>query len=188
MKVIYVGSFNPVTKAHKMIADIASEYGDIIFVPVSDYYKKDSLNTKALHRYNMLKLISDKYEISRIEIDSNKQNKTIETLDLLKDFYNDDLILLIGGDNLKDLPNWHKIEELLNKYQILAISRDDNLENIIQNNELLRKYQDKIIIKDDIKIKISSNIVRDKIKNGLNVEKYLDDRVIEYIKRNKLYE
>ena len=53
MDVVFIGSFNPVTKAHLMIAkEILKKpkVEKIIFVPVSDLYAKASLKTEGYHR------------------------------------------------------------------------------------------------------------------------------------------
>lgn len=190
MKTVYVGVFNPVTNAHVEIAEAALKYSDeVIFVPVSDRYFKETLNCSSTHRLNMLKLAlhNEKFRISRIEIDSDHQNKTIETLNRLKELYHEDLILLIGGDNLKTFSKWFRPEEILQNYKLLVVSREESLDQIIKNDELLSKYEDRIIKIDDFDLDISSNLVRNNIINGLDTDSLIPFQVEQYIKENNLY-
>lgn len=58
------------------------EINKVIFVPVNSKYEKPGLINNE-DRYNMLKLVCDKnkkFDVSRVEIDSERPLYTIETL------------------------------------------------------------------------------------------------------------
>lgn len=195
---VFGGSFNPPINSHislaKQIIDKCEIVEKLVFVPVSTRYQKMDLADDK-HRYNMLKLIcenEDKLEVSDIELKHNKQLYTIETLDLLKEQYgqNYDLWFAMGTDNLKELEKWNKPKQLLSKYKILILNReDDNLEEIVQNSDLLKRYRESLIqIKGIEKIYLSSTMIREKIKNREDVKEYIPDSILEYIKGNKLYQ
>ena len=183
---VFGGSFNPPINSHttlaKQIIEKCSNIEKLIFVPVSTKYQKLKLENDE-HRYNMLKLIcqkEDKLEVSNIEMMQNRQLYTIETLDLLKEQCgeNYEIWFVMGTDNLKEVDTWNSPERLLREYRIIVLEReDDKLEEIIKNNELLLKYKESLIKIEEI----------DKIKNGENVEEFIDREVLEYIKNNKLY-
>ena len=75
--VIFGGTFNPPTRAHLDIATEALYYLDaekVLFVPVSDLYKKDDVEI-SYHRVNMLNLAIGNFrrlEIDFTEVDSVK--------------------------------------------------------------------------------------------------------------------
>ena len=73
----------------------------------------------------MLKLICDKnekFDVSRIEIDSDRPLYTIETLKAFQKLYPKYKIsFIIGSDNLKELYTWEKADELVKDFKIYVI-------------------------------------------------------------------
>lgn len=194
---VFGGSFNPPINSHiylaKQIIEKCKVVEKLIFVPVSTKYQKEKL-VDDMHRYNMLKLIcenEDKLEVSDIELKQDKQLYTIETLDLLKEKYgnNYDIWFVMGTDNLKELETWKQPERLLKEYKIIVLERDnDKLEDIINNNKLLIENKESIIKINGIDIiNLSSTMIREKIKNGENIEEYMPIPIKKYIDDNKLY-
>lgn len=88
---VFGGSFNPTTVAHislaKQILKKIENVDKVIFVPVSTKYNKSGLAPDK-ERFSMLKKICDEeenLEVSSIELDSNRQLYTIETLQAIKE-------------------------------------------------------------------------------------------------------
>lgn len=193
---VFGGSFNPPLNSHFSLAEQVieeiKEIEKIVFVPVSTKYSKPDL-VEDKHRFNMLKSIcnkNSKFEVSDIEINSEKQPYTIETLEKLQEQnHYKDIYFIIGTDNLKELCTWYRADELLEKYKILVLKRDeDNIEQIISNCSLLSKYKDSIIeLKNIVTIDLSSSIVREKIKQGESIKYLAPDEVIQYIQKNQIY-
>lgn len=193
---VFGGSFNPPINSHILLAkEIIKKCKNIeklIFVPVSTRYQKMELVDDE-HRYNMLKLIcenEDKLEVSDIELKHDKQLYTIETLNLIKEKYNNyDIWFVMGTDNLKELETWSKPEQILSKYKILVLNReDDNLEKIIQNSDLLKRYRESLIQINGIdKIDLSSTMIRDKLRKGEDIKEYVPSSILQYIHDNELY-
>lgn len=194
---IFGGSFNPPINSHlklaKQILENLNYIEKIIYVPVSTKYNRKSNLIEDIHRYNMLKKMCESeknLEVSNIELTYERQLYTIETLDIFKNKYpNHDIYFIMGTDNLKDLYTWKEPERILKDYKIIVLERgEDKLEEIIENNELLKKNKMSIVGVKQIKpIKISSTIVRQKIKNGENIKDFLKEEVLEYISKNNLY-
>lgn len=194
--VVFGGCFNPPLNSHFSLAEqMIVEYPEIekvIFVPVNSQYEKIDLIENE-HRYQMLKSVCDKnekFEVSRIEIDSERQLYTVETLHKLQEVYtNYEVAFLTGSDNLKTLDTWKKVEELITKFKLYILERDnDCMEKIIENNKLLRNHRESFIkAKDTIKSNLSSTFVREKIKAGKSIRYLTPDEVITYIKQHQLY-
>ena len=194
---IFGGSFNPPLNSHlelaKQIIKNLNYIKKIIFVPVSTKYNRKSNLIEDAHRYNMLKLMCKKeknLEVSDIELSYKRQLYTIETLDIFKNKYlGYDIYFIMGTDNLKKLNTWKEPERILENYKIIVLEREeDKLEEIIESDELLKKNKKSLIKAEKIKpIKLSSTIIRKKIKNGENVEKIFKKEVLEYINKNELY-
>lgn len=194
--VIYGGSFNPPLNSHFSIAQQVlnqfEEVEKIVFIPVNKKYPKDGL-LENKHRYNMLKLVANKnseFIVSDIDMYGEKSLSTIETLEKTeKQFPNKDMWFLIGSDNLKELYTWNRLEELLSKYKILVMEREnDKMEEIIEKNPLLYKHKENFLkLNDEIRSNYSSTYVRNQIKRGKNIRYLMPDEIFEYITENKLY-
>lgn len=192
---VFGGSFNPPINSHiqlaKQILSSKLNVEKVIFVPVSTKYNKIGLESN-LHRYNMLKIMcknNPQINISTIEIDSNRQLYTIETLDYLKRKYNEyNIYFVLGTDNLKEFKNWKKPNEILTKYKLLVCSRNnDEIDQIIKADKFLTKYKDSLILFDNKQINLSSTLIRNKIKNNEDVSEFMPKEIFEYIEKNNLY-
>lgn len=180
---VYVGSFNPVHKGHiKVAKTVLKKIVDkVIIVPTLNYWDKNNL-ININDRINMLKF----YETNNIIIDT-KNNKCEYTYQVLrnikKEYKNFEVYLIIGNDILENFHKWKNINEIL-KYNIIVIKRNNIDLNIYKQYEKYNFiYLDKIYKKE-----ISSTIVRKMIlDNNKEVLKYIDLKVYNYIKRNKLY-
>lgn len=194
--VVFGGSFNPPLNSHFSIAQQVlnqfEEVEKIVFIPVNKKYPKQGL-LENKHRYNMLKLVSDKnskFEISDMDMCSEKSLPTIETLEKMeKSFPNQEIWFLTGSDNLKEIDTWDRAEELISKYRILIMERNnDNMEEIIQNNLLLNKHKKSFKkLNQNIRSNYNSTYVRGQIKDGKCVRYLMPDEVFEYIQKYQLY-
>ena len=194
--VIFGGTFNPPTRAHLDIATEALYYLDaekVLFVPVSDLYKKDNVEI-SYHRVNMLNLAIGNFrrlEIDFTEVDAVKLTYTYETVEKIKSQYQDkELFLLIGADNLEDFKNWKNQRSIMENCSLLVVNRNNSsIDEIIESNEILTEFKDKIIEAPIEEIEISSTEVRNRIASGEleGLENLVDKEVIDYIIENKLY-
>lgn len=184
---VYVGSFNPVHKGHIGLIKYLLQEGYVSrmeVVATGNYWDKtDLLDTDV--RIEMLKF----YESSSIKImdELNELPYTYMIMDrLLEKYPNDELYLIIGADNLVNFSKWKRVDKLL-KMNILVIPRNgiDIWKYLRENN-----YTDSFLIVDGFKeMDISSSDIRELIRKGniLELKKYLDDDVLNYILLNGLY-
>ena len=194
--VVFGGSFNPPLNSHFSIAQQVlnqfEEVEKIVFIPVNKKYPKQGLLENE-HRYNMLKLVADKnskFEISNMDMCSEKSLPTIETLEKTQEIFpNQEIWFLTGSDNLKEIDTWDRAEELISKYRILIMERNnDNMEEIIQNNPLLNKNKKSFKkLNQNIRSNYNSTYVRGQIKEGKCVRYLMPDEVFEYIQKYQLY-
>lgn len=194
--IIFGGAFNPPLNSHFSFAEqILNEFKDaekVIFVPVNSLYQKNGLIENE-HRYQMLKLVCDKndrFEVSKIELEQERQLFTIETLRILqKQYSNYEIYFTMGSDNLKELETWKKSTELVEEFKFLIIERDkDCAKDIVKNSKFLKQYKEKFIkVNTQIHSNLSSTFVRNEIKNGRSIRYLTPDEVVDYINKNKLY-
>lgn len=186
---IFGGSFNPPHNMHKDISInlIKKEYLDkVIYVPTGDnYIKKDLISFN--DRYNMVNLMIKNHKSLSVSNIGNSENYqyTYQVLDYFNNIYpQDNLYFICGTDNLLDFNTWKEYNYILEKYNLLAIGRNnDDIETILSQ---YKKYKDKIIIADINKSELSSTYLRNNIDN-INILEYIDKLVYEYIKNNNLY-
>lgn len=191
---LYGGSFNPPTKAHIELAKKVIQECNldrIIFVPVGDLYQKEGM-AKGIHRYNMLEIAcvgENNLQVSDIEIRANKNYKTIEIFEILKNEYKEEEIFFImGADNLEKLPFWQESKRLVSNYNYIILERGlRKTKDIIESNELLNKNKNNFKIINNVEFyECSSTAIREQIKRGGNPEN-LDAGVYNYIRENKIY-
>ena len=94
-------------------------------------------------------------------------------------------ILSVVADNLSYIDKWKRGEYILSNNKLLVIKRDT-----FDINTLLDKYKDykdNIIVTDIKENEISSTKIREMIYNNKRVKNYLDNKVLDYVVRNKLY-
>ncbi len=187
---IFGGTFNPPHIAHSIVAENVRQQlnlDKIIFIPSGNPPLKESV--PAEHRLAMAKLAfgNDRnFEVSEIEIEDLKEKSyTVNTLRKLMEIYKDDeseLYLIIGMDNLIDLPNWKDPEKLFELAKIVVINRPGN------NIDSARKdFREKVIFADVPDLEISSRMIRRNISEGRSVKYLVCDAVNEYIEKNGLY-
>ena len=194
--VIFGGSFNPPLNSHFSIAqDLLNEYKEInkvIFVPVNSKYEKPGLINNE-DRYNMLKLVCDKnkkFDVSRVEIDSERPLYTIETLNYFdKKYPNNEILFLMGSDNLKEFPTWNGADKICEKYKSYVFRRDDDdIKNIIEKDEFLSKNKNSFVaVSNNILNNFSSTYARKIIKEDKSIRYLAPDEVVNYIEKHKLY-
>ena len=180
------GCFNPPTNVHIELANnlIKDNILDkVIFVPVGDYYQKQSL-ISALHRYNMLKIACKNYENLEVEnIASMHTDKlyATDTFELIYNKYNKnvDMYLIMGSDNFVKMPQWKNYEEIKDKYNFIVIERFKYETPCRQKNVIY--YQTKQT--EDM----SATRIRHKLEKGEDVSDYINSEVLKYIEKNKLY-
>ncbi len=186
---IFGGSFNPPHKMHESIATslIKDKYVDkVIFVPTGDKYKYKNNMLPSKARYEMVKIITDKYDY--LSVDDHEmtlpETYTIETLDYFKNMYpKDEIYFICGTDNLTYMDRWKYGYCILSNYKVLVIKREtDNIDKIL---ERFKDYKDNIIVANIEMKSISSTMIRNNIDQYKNL---LDEDVLKYINEHHFYE
>ena len=185
-KGVYVGSFDPVHKGHKMVVDylLNNDYVDkVLVIPTGAYWDKTGI-IPVNYRIDMWNY----YKSDRIVIDKryNDIEYTYMILDMLERECDDELYLIIGADNVINFDKWKNYQKILER-KILVIPREN-----IEMDKYFSRYEKKdnfIVVEGFKEVDISSKEIRGLLHDGKydEVEKYLDKEIIEYIKKNDLY-
>jgi len=189
---IFGGTFNPPHFAHLIHAEGVRDrmkLNKIIFIPSGNPPLKDSDIIHSGHRLNMAELAfgdSEYFEVSDIEItDSSEKSYTVDTLKKLHKIYKKDnvkLFLVIGMDNLIDLPKWKSPERVLSLSEVLVINRPG-----YSFEEAPEEYAGKVKLVQVPSLEISSTMIRGMIEKGYSIKYLVPEKVRKYIVQNKLY-
>ncbi|MCC5895117.1 MAG: nicotinate-nucleotide adenylyltransferase [Alkalibacterium sp.] len=179
------GTFNPPHIGHLIIAEHVRDQlglGKIKFMPsYTPPHKKEKKTIDSKHRLAMLdKTVSHNahFEIDLSEIERKGKSYTYDTIKQLKEENPEtEYYFIIGADMVEDLPNWHKIDELVTLVQFVAVNRPGYLTST--------PYP--VIMVDVPDIDISSSIIRQKVNDGCSIKYLVTSDTEKYIESEGLY-
>lgn len=186
---LFPGSFNPIHIGHLLIATFIAEKMqlDKIWFVVSPQNPLKNPVTLANEndRLNMVKLAiqgNSLFQASDIEFHLPTPSYTIQTLSFLKEkFPSQSFNLIIGEDNLNDLPKWKDYEKIIDEQQILVYRRNYQDKKAIKLQHTNIQYIDLPILD------ISSTAIRQRIIENKNIDYMVTNEVKDYINNHKLY-
>jgi nicotinate-nucleotide adenylyltransferase len=183
------GSFDPVHFGHLAIARLAQEFfglRTIFFVPASIPPHKSLPHANPRHRLDMLKrAIKDESGFLIWDGELRRGGKSY-TLDTLKTFTKSNphrpIYFIIGSDNLKEIPLWHKYPELLKLATFCVAHRPGHSLKLPRELRSMR-----VRFFPSPEWKISSTMIRDYLSKGHSCEFLLPKEVLKYIHKHGLY-
>lgn len=185
---LFFGSFNPIHVGHLIIASYMLEFTEVeevwfVVSPQNPFKIHDKLANED-HRLAMVRLaVADNpaFNAIDIEFELSKPSFTINTLHHLKERYPDrEFILIMGSDNLSELPKWKGFEEIITDYALFVYHREGH------DNQKL-KARDNVRVFDAPVLNISATFIREVLQARKSI-RYLVPKVVRnYILENGLY-
>ena len=176
---LFVGSFNPITKAHINIARHLINkkiVNKVIFLPVINNDKKLELLE---HRINMINLNIDNNHYLVSDIMNNYDKFNYKVINDIKNTYKD-LYIIMGFDLIKRFKSFDNYLDIIKNNHLIIINRDSTYKEMYKYiHKEYSDYLDKVILVDYHSKYSSSNFKKDN-----NIKK---KKVLDYIKENKLY-
>ena len=180
------GNFNPVHNAHLVVADQVRQQLGLDKVLLMPEYEPPHVDAKGTiaenHRLKMLELAIEGIEgleIETIELERKGISYTYDTMLLLNERDPDtDYYFIIGADMVDYLPKWHRIDELVEIVQFVGVQRP--------RYKAGTSYP--VIWVDVPLMDISSSMVRDFLAKGRTPNFMLPKPVLDYIKKEGLYQ
>ena len=129
------------------------------------------------------------FELSNIEIERPGPHYTLDTVRIFSKLYpNDDLILLLGGDSLRDLPTWHRPADLVAAcHQIGVMRRPGDSIDMASLEKKIPGLNSKVKFVEAPLLEIASSEIRRRAARGLQFRYYLLPTVYQYIQEHNLY-
>lgn len=187
---IYGGSFNPIHQGHTQLAAsiVAQGLVDELWLLVSPLNPLKQGTTSDIaeyeHRLKMAELATQNLEgvkVSDFERHLPLPSYTITTLGELHRAYPEhEFVLVIGADNWERFPRWYHADEIIANYSILIYRRP--------GCELDEKaLPSSVQVVDTPLYDVSSTQIRESVKKGRMMRRWLDAQVVKYIKKHQLY-
>jgi len=193
---LFGGTFDPPHLGHLILASEAkSQLGltRLLWTVTPDPpHKQDQLITALEHRLAMVRLaIEDdpSFELSEVELDRPGPHYTLDTIRLVAQQNPEaEIVPVIGGDSLQDLPTWHKPRELVYAAHWVGVMRRPGEEvNLEQLERELPGIKSKVHYVDAPLLEIASREIRSRVADGRPFRYYLPNPVYEYINEHHLY-
>lgn len=183
---IYCGSFDPVHKGHEAIVNalIDEDLADkVVIVPTMDYWDKNGL-APLVNRMEMLKMVVPENVI----IDS-EHNSILSTNELFETYLtkhpDEELSLVIGGDNLLHFDKWINYQKLL-EYRFIITCREPYGKAFVEE-KMAEFHKTNYVLTELSDMPVSSSFIRENIADGDKLAGTIDPKVYEYICENGLY-
>ena len=189
------GAFNPPHIGHLVCAQEAQvqlELDRVVFMPVGVApHREIELDPGAETRLEMAELAvadDDRFEVSRMEVDKESPAYTSETLATLRgESPDDELFLILGGDQAAALGSWHEPEKVLELATVAVFERVSWGRNaiVIKIGRLAGARDVRYL--DMPLIQVSSSAIRRRVREAVPIRYLVPDKVVDYIATNELY-
>lgn len=192
------GTFDPIHIGHLILGEKAYEQlglEKVLFMPAGNPPHKRNRSGRATddQRVEMVRRAIEgnpHFELSLIEMNEEGFTYTYRTLENLKAMHPDtDYYFIIGADSLYDFDCWREPYRICQAGIIVAATRNhiamDDLDAEIQR--LSRKYDGKFLRLDTMNIDVSSQMLRQWVREGKSLRYYVSDHVADYIKEKSIY-
>jgi nicotinate-nucleotide adenylyltransferase len=193
---MFGGTFDPPHLGHLKLASEACDQLKLdrllwMLTP-NPPHKPDQIISGVNDRFAMLGLMLEddpRFEISRIEIDRPPPQYTVDTIAQVRsERQTDALILLIGGDSLRDLPTWRDPIQLTAWIdEIGVLLRPGVVIDLASLETKIPGITPKIRFVDSSPINIASSDIRKLVHAGRNIQGMTASKVCDYIKSQNLY-
>lgn len=193
---LFGGTFDPPHIGHLVLASEAVHQlglARLLWMLAPDPpHKQEQPITPLPHRLEMLQRMivgNPVFELSLLEIDRPGPHYTIDTVRLLaKQEPNADIVLLIGGDSLRDLTTWRLYTDLVAEVAKIGVMRRPGEPfDLTALEEKIPGLTEKVAFIDASFQHVSSTELRHRIETGGVYRYYLFPSVYEYIESNHLY-
>ncbi len=193
---VFGGTFDPPHSGHMILAMEAFaqlELDKLLWVVTPEPPHKRGQEIGSIQQRLELSFAALKdepcFELSRVELDRPGPHFVFETMRILRSQYPKDLLFyLIGGDSLRDLPDWVRPNDFLAACDGLGVMRRPDDEFDLSSLAVqLPALQEKLHFLDVPLLEISSSQIRQRIQTGHPYRYYVLPQVFELIERNQYY-
>jgi nicotinate-nucleotide adenylyltransferase len=192
---IFGGAFNPPHVGHLVCAQealVALELDRVVFVPVGEApHREIEADPGAEARLELVELAvadDERFTASRMELDREGPSYTSDTLARLREESpEDELFLILGGDQAAALGAWHEPEKVLERATVAVFERAIWGRNAIEIKIGRLPGARAIRYLDMPLMQVSSSGIRRRVREGLPIRYLVPDAVADYVSLHNLY-
>jgi nicotinate-nucleotide adenylyltransferase len=189
------GAFNPPHIGHLVCAQealVQLELEKVVFLPFGQPpHRELEDDPGAETRLELVELAvgeDSRFEVSRLEVDRSGPSYTADTLRELRDKSPDEeLFLVLGGDQAAALPRWHEPEAVLSLATVAVVERSNWSRNAIGITVGRLPGAERIRYLDMPIIQVSSSAIRRRVRSGQPIRYLVPDSVADHIEAKGLY-
>lgn len=193
---IYGGTFDPVHRGHvnafeSAKALVSPDLSVIIPNKIPPHKERRGL-ASGEDRMNMLRLTFGESEdilYSDYELRREGKSYSLYTLQHFYDEFKDSkLYFIIGSDSILSFHKWFEYKKILKLCTLVCVSRVSGDRAELEKAALFLTSQGgSVLLADTVPFEVSSSQIRMMIRNGGDAACYLNENVVEYIRRHNLY-
>jgi nicotinate-nucleotide adenylyltransferase len=189
---LFGGAFNPPHVGHLVCAQEAHsqlELDVVVWVPVGRAPHREIPQDPGPEvRFQMCDYATaadERFGVSRIEIEREGPSYTADTLRQLHERSPDDeLVLILGGDQAEALPGWHQPDQVM---RLAAIAVAERAGSDRARVEAAIGGQADLTFFEMPRIDVSSTMVRERAASGQAIRYLVPDKVANFIGAQSLY-
>lgn len=201
------GTFDPIHIGHLALARAAQTallLDEVRFIPAGRSWQKGNAATSGEDRIAMARLAIGEtpgWQVDPREVERKGASYTVDTLRELREELGPEpaLVLLLGGDQMRNLATWHRYRELLQHAHIAATQRGphrltgfvDEIETLVAEHgcdALPEAPAGAIVFFRMPPVPVSASALRAALARGERPAELLPAPVLEYIDRHRLYQ
>lgn len=191
---VFQGTFNPIHSIHMAMAEFVKKvynFDTILFIPAYKPPHKEFDDELANHRLQMVKVAIEgdtSFSISNIEFQNERYSYTYLTIKELYKRYKVDgkIAFIIGMDAFREITEWYETDKLKSLVDFIVFPRGHEIDK--DRLALLRYKNYNFTIAKMKAVELSSSMLRNRIAKGQSVAGLIPLKVMEYIKKNELYQ
>ncbi len=191
---LFGGTFDPPHNGHLRLAAAARHQlalDRVLWIVTADPPHKDDSISPVDDRLALVAAAiagQPGFEISRVEIDRPGPHYAADTVALLAAQHpTDDLVYLMGGDSLHDLPTWDRPLALLANCTLGVLNRPGNQVDLAALEAALPGLTQRVAFINEPLLPISASDVRRRVAAGLSVAGLVPPAVAALIAALRLY-
>jgi nicotinate-nucleotide adenylyltransferase len=193
---IFGGTFDPPHLGHLILASEARAQLRLtrllwVLTPQSPHKQSQDISSVADRLELVRCAIANEptFELSIIEFERPAPQYTIDTILAIQEKNpSAELILLIGGDSLRNLATWHRPLDLVTACREIGVMRrPDQPAQLYSLNAVLPGLKEKVRFVDTPLLEISSREIRRRIAGKMEYRYFLPPAVYDYIQAHHLY-
>ncbi len=193
---VFGGTFDPIHLAHLRVAEAVAEALDldrVLFVPAGRPPHRGRPHASPQARLAMVCFAiagNPRFAVTDLEVRRREPAYTVDTLTLLHHLYpRSELFLLLGMDQLRDFPHWHRPEKVLELCRLAVFPRS----GVTPPSRPLRLPSGRVLPRSRVlrvpvrELSISATDIRRRAAAGRSLRYLLPDAVAAYLQRHRLY-